>query len=111
MPAAFMTSETLAYADRKSTERVQLRIADVAGRTPLGESAVWTATSFLGVRSWGRVHVIRSYGQHIPCREIIYTEEDLVPGSLHYHAVICRGIEGWRWAVSEPATERWHGFQ
>jgi hypothetical protein len=108
----YLTSTVLAYHDRSTQAHLQARIADAAGRSAPGDPETWTAVDVLGNRSWGRVYVTRVHDQGLPCRDIIYTEEDVAVGTVHYAATVCRSARGrWRWAVSEPSTERWRGLQ
>lgn len=106
-----IASETVAYMDRKSQQEINLRIADVAGQISPGETKEWTATNFFGSQSWGWVHVTRTYGEKIPCKEIVYTEEDVDYGSVYYVASVCRSAGQWRWAMPLPTTAKWPALQ
>lgn len=106
-----IASETVAYMDRKTQQEINLRIAEVAGQLTPGEKKEWTATNFFGSRSWGWVHVIRAYGEQVPCKEIVYTEEDVDYGSVYYVAAVCRSAGQWRWAVALPSTAKWPALQ
>jgi len=106
-----IASETVAYIDRKSQQEINLHIADVAGQLSPGETEAWSTINFLGARSWGWVTVTRIYSQKIPCKEIVYTEEDVDYGSVYYVASVCRTAGQWRWAVALPSTSKWPGLQ
>jgi hypothetical protein len=56
----------------------------------------------------GMVQVARSFGEKIPCKDVVFTvgeEADF------YVTTICQGKNGWRWAIAEPAVPRWGALQ
>lgn len=102
--------EGAAYLQRRRVRKIHNTIAGVAGPLAVGEREYWAATTDVPPSGyWGQVQVIRDLGSQIPCREVLFTVEDDDPS--YFVAIICKGTEGWRWAVSAPSTERWDGLQ
>lgn len=56
----------------------------------------------------GQVQTVRSMGGRIACRELLYNVEGGGGEASYFVGVICRHEDGtWRWAVSQPAAQRW----
>lgn len=102
--------EGIDYYQREEVEVVHIAIAEAAGSAEEGVATPWAAESDLPIVSAaGQVQVLRDFGGDIACKEIVFTDDDMA-GS-YFVAVICRGTDGWRWAVAEPAIDRWGNLQ
>jgi hypothetical protein len=98
------------YGERRIQGNVQNAIAEAAGPLEVGAAARWEVTEMLPLtdRS-GTVEVARTFGQAIPCKDVVFTvagEADL------YATTLCRNGDGpWRWATAEPTVHRWGSLQ
>ena len=109
--AQLALSEGVDYYQREAVDLVHEAIAETAGEAPAGERRAWTVDSTLPlVEAGGEVQVLRDFGGDIPCRELVFTDDDI--DDTFFIAVVCQGEDGrWRWAVAEPSTDRWSGLQ
>jgi hypothetical protein len=98
------------YVERRIEGNVQIAIAETAGPLAIGQSASWQVPETLPLTSKsGTVEVARSFGEAIPCKDIVFTDAD---DSDHhvFASTICRNDQGiWVWALAEPSVHRW-GF-
>lgn len=108
MATRFATSEAGAYLDRRRQAEIHKAIAIAAGAADEDQIVDWSAdTDFPPGHAHGQVQTTRSLNGQIACREVLYSVKS--SGEANYFVgVICRHSDGeWRWAVSEPTTQRW----
>lgn len=92
-------------------------IAAAAGPRAPGEVTTWSVSHRIPIESdeHGDVVVSRVFGAGpIACKELVFsveTKRRRVTRRAFYITTICRDGDRWRWASSEPATERWGGLQ
>ena len=98
------------YAERRITDNVHNAVARAAGPLSVGQSASWTVEEKLPLSGkTGTVQVARSFGEAIPCKDVVFTLDDAPDLNV---TTICRGRDNqWRWALAEPATRRWGSLQ
>jgi hypothetical protein len=107
----------LQYAQRKTHQAAQDRLAAVAGPLPVGAVAAWKTDHTIPVEpnERGQVTVSRviSAGP-LDCKEILFSVDSGEGDALKrafFLAAICRDGGTWKWASAEPATERWGSLQ
>jgi hypothetical protein len=107
----------LQYAQRRTHQGEQDAIAASAGPLPVGGVARWATSHTVPVEpnEHGEVAVNRviSTGA-LDCKEIVFSVETGRPPEVErgfYLAAICRDGARWKWALAEPATERWGSLQ
>ncbi|TCZ53185.1 hypothetical protein [Roseicella aquatilis] len=109
----------LQYAQRKTHQAAQDRIAAAAGPLPVGGTAPWATRHTIPVEpnEQGQVAVSRviSTGA-LDCKEIVFSVENGGGDGKElrrafYLAAVCRDGGRWTWASAEPATERWGSLQ
>ena len=116
----FAAAEAVGYVEGEQQTRVQHAIAASGGAAATNQVVTWATEenpwfdAMFG-RVGGQLEVVRDFGSLIICRELLYTvaassndvrvawPEAAIGPVLA--AVICNGGQGWRWAVSRPATE------
>jgi hypothetical protein len=110
LAASFGVNQGVRYGQRRIEGNVQNAVAAAAGPLDVGQAATWRVTERLPLtgRS-GVVQVARSFGESIPCKDVVLTIGD---ESDVYVATICQNKKGeWRWAMAEPAVGRWGNLQ
>jgi hypothetical protein len=103
------------YGERRVQDNVQSAIATTSGPLDVGQSAAWQVPDEPTIKKLpfegrsGTVEVARSFGQAIPCKDVIFT----VDGDHGvYTTTVCRNDEGaWLWAAAEPSIHRWGYLQ
>lgn len=50
------------------------------------------------------------------CKEAVFSVDDsdaqhAGEAQTHYVTTVCRGAQGWKWALAEPAVARWGNLQ
>jgi len=100
------------YAARHVHRYVQDAVAEAAGPLDVGQSARWRVDHWLPLtKKHGTVETARSFGTAIPCKDIVFTVDDDDDQNL-YVTTICADKRGiWRWALAEPAVDRWGSLQ
>ena len=102
-------AEGVNYGERQYYGAIQSAIAEAAGGLEPQEVGIWSFEGPIGITGTeGEIEVVRAFGQRWPCKEIIFTVDD---DENIYVGVVCQADDGWRWAVSEPNTDRWSGLQ
>jgi len=98
------------YAERRVHAHVQDAVALAAGPLAVGQSARWNDDYWLPLDGkHGTVEVARSFGNRIPCKDIVFTVDK---DDNFYVAVVCADKHGaWRWALAEPTVDRWGTLQ
>ncbi len=86
-------------------------IAAVAGPLPEGQVATWKIRHDLPFgNEHGEVQVVRDLATPLAtCKEIVFSVIDEPDPPAHYATTLCQQPDHWKWALAEPAVERW-GF-
>lgn len=101
--------EVQRYVTRVRWRGEQDAIADIAGAAPVGKVQSWEIqhTIPLGNRR-GDLAVLREFTTPLTaCREVAFSVVERRPEV--FTTMLCRNGDRWRWAVAEPAVDRW-GF-
>ena len=120
--------ESVKYVWRYWTHEEQTRIASMVGSMRVGQRKPWEVRHEVPFDDkQGEVTVVRAFDTPLAsCKEALFSVE--VPpsteaakasraitaadaDSLHFVTTVCRGSDGWRWAVAEPAVGRWGSLQ
>jgi hypothetical protein len=100
------------WVGRTRAHAEQDAIATAAADLPEGGAAPWHIRHTIPIgNEGGEVRVVREIDSSLArCREIVFSVADRPPAAPAWYASsICRAPEGWRWALAEPAVDRW-GF-
>ena len=102
--------EVRRYVVRRRQQGEQDAIADAAGNAPVGELRPWQIRHTIPVgNAQGELAVVREYATPLAtCREVVFTVEDGDRPAL-FTTSLCQQAARWKWAVAEPAVDRW-GF-
>ncbi|MGH7121885.1 MAG: hypothetical protein ACREFP_23315 [Acetobacteraceae bacterium] len=107
----------LQYTERVAHRAEQDRIAAAAGILPVGAVGHWQVTHNIPIEAdeHGEVTVSRVLGgPGFACKEIVYSVDHAGKQGTRrafYTTTICRDGTAWKWALAEPATERWGSLQ
>jgi hypothetical protein len=109
MAVRFGTSEAGAYLERRRQAAIHAAIAKAAGGADEDAIVRWSVEIEIPPgHAHGQVQTTRSLNGQIPCREVLYNVKGGSEEVAYFVGVICRHHGGeWRWAVSEPTTQRW----
>ncbi len=102
------------YVARVRQRAEQNAIADAAGGLLPGESAPWRIEHTIPIGDeHGRVQLVRTINSPLAtCRELAFSvEAGAKAPPAWFTATICRQPQRWKWAVAEPAVERWGYLQ
>jgi hypothetical protein len=102
------------YISRTRQGAEQDAIAQVAGDLPVGTEASWKIEHTIPIGDeHGRLRVVRAIDSPLAaCKEIAFSVEEGKADqskSNWFISDVCKQNEAWKWAVAEPAVERW-GF-
>lgn len=102
-----------AYVGRVRQRAEQNAIAAAAGDLPEGTTAPWHIDHTIPVgNEHGEVQVVRLIDTPFAaCREIAFSVQEGKQAPRWFVASICRQTARWKWAVAEPAVERWGYLQ
>lgn len=102
--------EVRRYVVRRRQQGEQDAIADAAGSAPVGKPTPWQIRHTIPIdNARGELAVVREYATPLAtCREVVFSVEDDGHPSL-FTTSLCRQAARWKWAVAEPAVDRW-GF-
>ena len=94
------------YGERRIQRNAQDAVAIAAGPLAVGQSARWNVDAWLPLTDrHGTVEIARSFGNAIPCKDIVFTVDD---DDDLYVTTVCADKKGtWRWALAEPTVDRW----
>ena len=107
---------TFGWIQRRRREAEQNAIAgEVAAMRP-GERGPWQIRHFIPI---GDEHGVVQVMGTIPnaltrCKALVFSVDAGQGRTLrrHWYATdACRDTQGWKWALAEPATERWDALQ
>ena len=98
------------YAERRIHRNAQDAVAIAAAPLAVGQSAPWNVDGWLPLTDrHGTVEIARSFGQAIPCKDVVFTVDD---DDDLYVTTVCADKKGtWRWALAEPTVDRWGALQ
>lgn len=102
------------YISRTRQGAEQDAIARVAGDLPVGTEASWKIEHTIPIGDeHGRLRVVRAIDSPLAtCKEIAFSVEEGKADKLKsnwFISDICKQNETWKWALAEPAVQRW-GF-
>lgn len=108
MAVRFGTSEAGDWLQRRRQAAIHAAIAEAAGAADPDQIVDWAIEIDLPPgHAHGQVQTTRDLRGQIACREVLYSVKSSGETS-YFVGVICRHSDGaWRWAVSEPTTQRW----
>jgi hypothetical protein len=108
---AVAADELFKRIGRSRRHAEQEAIAGVAAALPAGDAAPWHIRHFIPIgNEHGEVRVVRVMETPLTeCRQIVFSVEDAPAPPGWYFTSICRAMDGWHWALAEPAVSRW-GF-
>ena len=108
---AAVSDYTLRRVSRSWHEGEQDAIAATAGGLDVGGTAGWRIRHSLPIgNEHGQLQVVRSIDNPLaPCKQVLFSVEDADEPAAWYSVDICQQQQGWKWASTEPAVERW-GF-
>ena len=105
-----------AYVARKRQQAEQDAIAATVATMQPGERRPWHIDHFIPVgNEHGDVAVVRDIPNALaPCKELVFSvESGRGPAARQrwYRTDACQDTRRWKWALAEPATERWGVLQ
>jgi hypothetical protein len=110
------TDATMKYVLRNWQRAEQDEIAAVIGGLEVGRSRRWAIVHKIPYgNEHGEVSVTRLIETPLAlCKEVILSvdiSEDIELKRAWYTGTACRSNDVWKWAVAEPAVERWGSLQ
>jgi hypothetical protein len=104
------------YISRKRQQYEQDRIADIVGKLEPGQTAAWKVDHDVPLgNEHGDVTVVGLIDNRLArCKRVVFTVIDGdAPDSPRATFVTMACAEGqmWKWAMADPATERWGTLQ
>lgn len=115
---AYGVDQGVSYGERTLQDKQQQAITNAAAPLDIGQSAAWAISSDGVVQKaaqltlngdQGTVEVARTFGQAIPCKDLVFTVKD---DHGVYTTTICKNDQGaWMWAAAEPSVHRWEYLQ
>jgi hypothetical protein len=105
---------TFKWISRHRQGAEQDAIADVAGNLKEGQTASWRIRHTIPIgNERGEVRVVRELVTPLAtCKEIAFSVADDPPEpDAHYVTTLCRDADQWKWALAEPAVDRWGYLQ
>ncbi|MQR01731.1 hypothetical protein [Glaciimonas soli] len=108
------TDAATKYLFRNMQQAEQDALASVIGQLQEGETSSWQNDSRLSFsRGRGKVTVTRVVQSSLTvCKEAIFSLDDTDKMKREWFTVsACQQGEKWKWAVAEPAVDRWGSLQ
>jgi hypothetical protein len=106
---------TVSYIVRRRQQAEQDAIATEVATMSDGERRPWKVEHDIPIgNEHGEVHVTRVFNTVLTsCKEIVFSVETggTPPTKLTYTTEVCRNGDRWKWALAEPAVERWGVLQ
>jgi hypothetical protein len=105
---------TFKWISRHRQGAEQDAIADAAGSLSEGQSAPWRIRHTIPIgNEHGDVQVVREVVTPLTtCKEIVFSVIDDPPEpDAHYVTTLCHDANRWKWALAEPAVDRWGYLQ
>ena len=105
-----------AYIGRKMQQSEQDALATEVGTMQVGERRPWKVSHFIPFdNEHGEVAVTRDIVTPLAtCRELVFSVQSGKGTDIKsdwYSTQACRDGDQWKWALAEPATERWEPLQ
>jgi hypothetical protein len=105
-----------AYIGRKRQQAEQDAIASEIATMAAGDRRTWHIDHTIPIgNEHGEVQVTRDIPNRLaPCKELVFSVESGKGDEARrawYTTQACRSGAGWKWALAEPATERWQSLQ
>ncbi|MGF6779004.1 hypothetical protein [Paraburkholderia sp. GAS334] len=91
-------------------------IAALAGAMPVGETRPWSVRHTMPIENGhGQVRVTRAFTSALAiCKDFVFSVKDGDDPGAHeawYTGSACQQQKGWKWALAEPAVDRWGNLQ
>jgi hypothetical protein len=104
---------TFAYIGRKWQQGEQDALAAEVGTMDAGESRPWAVHHFVPIgNEHGTVEVTRDIVTPLTsCKELVFSVQSGRDREAWYTTQACQDGARWKWALAEPATERWEPLQ
>ncbi|HUB14046.1 MAG TPA: hypothetical protein VMB34_19000 [Acetobacteraceae bacterium] len=107
---------TFAYIQRKRQQAEQDAITAQVATMQAGEQRPWKINHIIPVgNEHGEVVVVRDIPNALaPCKELAFSVDagSGEKATQHWYATdACEDTRRWKWALAEPATERWGTLQ
>jgi hypothetical protein len=107
---------TFAYIGRKRQQAEQDAIASEVATMAPGERRPWHIDHTIPIgNEHGEVRMTRDIPNRLtPCKELVFSVESGKAAETKqawYTTQACRSGARWKWALAEPATERWDSLQ
>lgn len=107
-------SELVDRVVRKRKENEQDAIAGVVADMNVGEVRAWAVDQKLRGDAYGEVRVLRAIPNSLTlCKELLFWVAEAGDDETRawFTTTACQHAGGWKWAVAEPAVERWINLQ
>lgn len=110
------TDATAKYVFRNWQKAEQDEIAAIVGQLDVGQARNWAIVHQISYgNEHGEVRVTRLIDTPLAvCKEVLLSVDTGAGAALKrawYTASACRSDDIWKWAVAEPAVERWGSLQ
>ena len=109
------SAEALGHIARVRRDAEHQAIVAAIADAPAGERRTWSVDRKVGGDARGEARVVRLIETPIAlCKEVAFTVsrgEDAVAFGDWFTTVACFDGQNWRWAIAEPAIERWINLQ
>jgi hypothetical protein len=109
------TAETLGRIARVRRDAEHRAIVAAIADAPAGERRIWSLDREVGGDTHGEARVVRLIETPIAvCKEVAFTVsrgEGTVAFGDWFTTIACFDGQSWRWAIAEPAVERWTNLQ
>jgi hypothetical protein len=107
---------TFAYVGRKMQQGEQDALAGEVGTMQVGERRPWHINHFIPIgNEHGEVIVTRDIVTPLAtCKELVFSVQEGTGADAKvawYTTQACHDGSEWKWALAEPATERWDVLQ
>lgn len=105
---------TVNYITRKRQQAEQDAIAGQVATMQVGERRLWKIQHDIPIgNEHGEVQVTRTISTPLAwCKDLVFSvESDDAKRQAWYATQACRQGERWKWALAEPAVERWGSLQ
>ena len=104
---------TFSYALRKRQQAEQDAIAGEIATMKPGERRLWRIEHDIPIgNEHGEVTVTRAFTTRLTaCKELAYSVEEGNASANWYTTDACYNGTQWKWALAEPAVERWGALQ
>jgi hypothetical protein len=109
------TAETLGRIARVRRDAEHQAIVAAIADAPAGERRTWSLDRTVAGDAHGEARVVRLIETPIAvCKEVAFTVtrgDDAVASGEWFTTIACFDGQNWRWAIAEPAVDRWANLQ